>query len=86
MKGSDVTDQVRYRDFFDWFRARIQNNNDTILLEKVKNGWQEERIELHFSQLKECECQYLVKYVDAMKKNNELWVIIPYRVDRIDCS
>ena len=77
MKGNYRIEEVKYRDFYDWFKARDQNSSEPVLLEKVKNGWNAEKVEMRFSQLKDCDCEYLMKYVDVMKKNNELWVIIP---------
>ena len=52
----------------------------------VKNGLDVEGIESRFTQLKECNNEHLVKYIDAVKKDDELWVVIPSRVDRIDCD
>jgi len=43
-------------------------------------------IESRFPQLKECDNEHLVRYIDAVKKDEELWVVIPWRVDRIDCN
>lgn len=70
----------------DWYEARDQSTNKTIALARVKKKKNAKRIELCFSQLKEYDCMYLARYVDAVKKNDELWVLIPYRVDRIDCK
>ena len=51
---------------------------------KVKDGLDVKGIESHFPQLKECSNEHLVRYIDVVKKDEELWVVIPSRVDRID--
>ena len=51
-----------------------------------KNGLDVKGIESCFPQLKECNNEHLVRYIDAVKKNDKLWVVIPSRVDRIDCN
>ena len=53
---------------------------------RVKNRLNGKRIESRFPQLKECNNEHLVKYIDIVKKDDELWVVIPSRVDRIDCN
>ena len=53
---------------------------------RVKSGLDAERIESLFPELKECDNEHLVRYIDAVKKDDELWVVIPSRVDRIDCD
>ncbi len=53
---------------------------------RVKNGLDVKGIESRFPQLKDCSNEYLVKYIDAVKKDDELWVVIPSRVDRLDCN
>ena len=53
---------------------------------RVKNGLDVKRIESRFPQLKECNNEHLVRYIDIVKKDDELWVAIPSRVDRIDCN
>ena len=53
---------------------------------RVKSGLDLEGIESRFPQLKDCSNEHLVKYIDAVKKDDELWVVIPSRVDRIDCN
>ena len=52
---------------------------------RVKNGLDTKRIESRFPQLKECDNEHLVKYIDVVKKDEELWVVIPSNVDRIGC-
>ena len=53
---------------------------------RVKNGLDVKGIESRFPQLKECRNEHLVKYIDIVQKDDELWVVIPSRVDRIDCN
>ena len=53
---------------------------------RVKNGLDGKRFESHFTQLEECSDEHLVRYIDVVKKDEELWVVIPSRVDRIDCN
>ena len=52
----------------------------------MKNGLDGKEIESYFPQLKECKNEHLVRYIDVVKKDDELWVVIPSRVDRIDCD
>ena len=51
---------------------------------RVKNGLDVKRIESRFTRLKECSNKHLVRYIDIVKKDDELWVVIPSRVDRLD--
>ena len=53
---------------------------------RVKNGLDVEGIESRFTQLKECSNEHLMRYIDVVKKDEELWVVIAWRVDRIDCN
>ena len=53
---------------------------------RVKNGLDVKGIESRFPQLKECSSEHLMRYIDVVKKDDELWVVIPSRVDRIDCD
>ena len=53
---------------------------------RVKSGLDAERIESLFPELKECDNEHLVRYIDIVKKDDELWVVIPWRVDRIECN
>ncbi|KAK8831388.1 hypothetical protein WA577_001581, partial [Blastocystis sp. JDR] len=43
---------------------------------RVKNGLDVEGIESRFTQLKECSNEHLVKYIDAVKKDDELWIVM----------
>ena len=53
---------------------------------RVKNGLDVRGIELRLPQLLKCNNEHLVRYIDVVKKDDELWVVIPWRVDRIDCN
>ena len=53
---------------------------------RVKNGLDVKGIETRFPQLNERNNEHLVRYLDIVKQDDELWVVIPSRVDRIDCN
>ena len=53
---------------------------------RVKNGLDVKGIEARFTQLKGCSDEHLVRYIDVVKKDDELWVVIPSRVVVIDCN
>ena len=84
MKGMRVTDGLKYREWFDEYKARNRNTKEIVLMARVKNGLDVKGIESRFTQLKECSDEHLVRYIDIVKKDDELWVVIPSRVDRID--
>ena len=86
MKGLKQIKGMKHREWFEEYKARHRNTNEIILMAKVKNGLDVKRIESRFPQLKECNNEHLVRYIDAVKKDDELWVVIPWRVDRIDCD
>ena len=86
MKGIRVTEGMNHREWFDEFKARNRNTNEIVLMARVKNGLKVKRIESRFTQLKECSNEHLMRYIDIVKKEDELWVVIPSRVDRIDCD
>ena len=86
MKGITQTERMKHRDFFDQFKARNQNTNEIVLMAKVKNGLDVKGIESRFPQLKECSNEHLMRYIDVVKKDEGLWVVIPWRVDRIGCD
>ena len=77
---------MKHREWFDEYKARNRNTNESVLMARVKNGLDVKRIESRFTQLKECDNEHLVRYIDAVKQDDELWVVIPSRVDRIDCN
>ena len=76
---------MKHREFFDAYKARNRTTNEIVLMARVKNGLDVKRIESRFPQLKECSDEHLVRYIDIVKKDDELWVVLPSRVDRIDC-
>ena len=80
------TDGLKHRQFFDEYKARDRNTHEIVLMARVKNGLDVKGIESRFPQLKECDHEHLVRYIDVVKKDDELWVVIPSRVDRIDCN
>ena len=80
------TEGMKHREFFDEYKARSRTTNEIVLMARVKNGLDGKRIESRFQQLKEYSNEHLVRYIDIVKKDNELWVVIPFRVDRIDCN
>ena len=86
MKGMKQTEGMNHREWFDEFKARNRNTNEIVLMARVKNGLKVKRIESRFTQLKECINEHLMRYIDIVKKEDELWVVIPWRVDRIDCN
>ena len=84
MKGITQTEGMKRREFFDQFKARNQNTNEIVLMARMKNGLDVKGIESRFTRLKECNNEHLVRYIDVVKTDDELWVVIPSRVDRID--
>ena len=86
MKGMKQTEGLKHREWFDEFKARNRNTNETVLMARVKNGLDVKGIESRFTQLKECDNEHLVRYIDAVKKDDELWVVIPSTVDGVDCD
>ena len=75
------TEGLKHREWFDEFKARNRTTNEIVLMARVKNGLDGKRIESHFPQLKECRNEHLVRYIDVVKQDEELWVVIPSRVD-----
>ena len=86
MKGMKQTEGLKHREWFDEYKARSQTTNEVVLMARVKNGLDVKRIESRFPQLKEYSNEHLVRYIDIVKKDDELWVVIPSRVDRLDCN
>ena len=86
MKGMKQTEGLKHREWFDEYKARNRITNEIVLMARVKNELDVEGIESRFPQLKECSNEHLVMYIDVVKKDNELWVVIPSSVDRIDCN
>ena len=86
MKGMKQTEGMKHREWFDEYKALNRNTNEIVLMAKVKNGLDVKGIESRFPQLKECNNEHLMRYIDVVKKNNELWVVLPSRVVVIDCN
>ena len=86
MKGMKETEGMKHREWFDEYKARSRTTNEIVLMARVKNGLDGKGIESQFRHLKECNNEHLVRYIDVVKKDDELWVVIPFRVDRIDCN
>ena len=86
MKGMKQTKGMKHREWFDEYKARSRNTKEIVMMARVKNGLDVKRIESRFPQLKECDNEHLVRYIDIVKKDDELWVMIPWRVDRIGCN
>ena len=84
MKGMKQTEGLKHREWFDEYKARNRTTNEIVLMARVRNGLDVKGIESRFPQLKECNNEHLVRYIDIMRKDEELWVVIPWRVDRID--
>ena len=80
------TEGMKHREWFDEYRARSQTTDEIVLMARVKNGLDVKEIESRFPQLKECGNEHLMRYIDVVKRDDELWVVIPSRVDRIDCN
>ena len=80
------TEGMKRREWFDEYKARDRNTKEIVLMARVKNGLDVKGIESRFPQLKECRNEHLMRYIDIVKKDDELWVVIPSRVDRIDCN
>ena len=81
MKGMKQTEGMKHREWFDEYKARSQTTNEIVLMAKVKNGLDVKGIESRFSQLKDCNNEHLVRYIEVVKQDDELWVVIPSRVD-----
>ena len=72
---------MKHREWFDEYKARNRNTNEIVLMARVKNGLDVKGIESRFPQLKGCDNEHLVRYIDVVKQNEELWVVIPSRVN-----
>ena len=81
MKGMKQTEGMKHREWFDEYKARNRSTNEIVLMARVKNGLDVKGIESRFSQLKDCNNEHLVRYIDVVKQDDELWVVIPSRVD-----
>ena len=86
MKGMKQTEGLNHREWFDEYKARNRNTKEIVLMARVKNGLDGKGIESQFRHLKECNNEHIVRYIYVVKNDDELWVVIPSRVDRIDCD
>ena len=77
MNGMKQTEGMKHREWFDEYKARNRTMNEIVLMARVKNGLDVNRIESRFTQLKECGNEHLMRYIDVVKKDDELWVVIP---------
>ena len=77
---------MKHREFFDEYKARNRTTREIVLMARAKNGLDGKGIASRFPQLKGCSNKHLVRYLDIVKRDEELWVVIPSRVDRIDCN
>ena len=84
MKGRRITDGLNYGEHFVEYKGCNRNSNEEFMLVRMKNPVDDDRIISCFEALKECNCDYPVRYIDLVKKNNELWVFIASMSDRID--
>lgn len=55
---------MRSREYSDEYRAVDQKTGDPVMMMKVKEVLNVERIESSFESLKECDSEYLLKYLD----------------------
>ena len=69
---------MKHREFFDAYKARNRTANEIVLMTRVKNGLDVKRIESRFTQLKKRSNEHHVRYIDAVKQDDELWVVIPF--------
>ena len=83
-RGIRITDGLNCRQHFVEYKGCNRNSNEEFMLVRMKNPVDDDRIISCFEALKECNCDYLVRYIDLVKKNNELWVFIASMSDRID--
>ena len=77
---------MKCRKGMDRIKARNPKNNETMMLVKVKNAISMKRVESQLDVLKGCECNFLMRYIDAVKKDGELWVIVVEEADGIGCN
>ena len=80
-EGYKSNEVMKHRELFDEYKARRQNTNELVLMARMKNGLDMQSIESRFSQLKECDCEFLVRYLDLVKKDDALWVVIPVMIN-----
>ena len=72
MKSMKQTEGMKHREWFDEYRARSRTTNEIVLMARMKNGLDVKGIESRFPQLKECRNEHLMRYIDIVKKDDEL--------------
>ncbi|KAM7455485.1 hypothetical protein BLSTO_03759 [Blastocystis sp. subtype 1] len=77
----ELLEKRKEGEWFDEYKARNRTTNEIVLMARVKNGLDGKRIESRFPQLKECSDEHLVRYIDAVKKDEELWIVM----ENCDC-
>ncbi|KAM7454252.1 hypothetical protein BLSTO_04991 [Blastocystis sp. subtype 1] len=77
----ELLEKRNEREFYDEYKARNRNTHEIVLMTRVKNGLDVKGIESRFPQLKECDNEHLVRYIDAVKKDDELWIVM----ENCDC-
>ena len=80
------TEGLIHSEWFDEYKARNRNTKEIVLMARVKNGLDVKGIESRFTQLKECDSEHLMRYIDVVKKDDVLWVVLPSRIDKLDCT
>ena len=85
-KGMKETEGLIHSEWFDEYKARNRNTKEIVLMARVKNGLDVKGIESRFTQLKECDSEHLMRYIDVVKKDDVLWVVLPSRIDKLDCN
>ena len=80
-EGYKSNEVMKHRELFDEYKSCRQNTNELVLMARMKNGLDVKSIESHVSQLKECDCEFLVRYLDLVKKDDALWVVIPVMIN-----
>ena len=86
MKSMEEGEGMNHREWLDEYKARNRTTYEIVLMARVKNGLKVKTIESRFPQLKECSNEHLMRYIDVVKKDDELWVVIHWRVDGVDCN
>ena len=86
MKSMEEGEGMNHREWLDEYKARNRTTNEKVLMARVKNGLDVKGIESRFTRLKECSNEHLMRYIDIVKKDEELWVVIPSRIDKLDCN
>ena len=80
------TEGLIHSEWFDEYKARNRNTKEIVLMARVKNGLDVKGIESRFTQLKECDSEHLMRYIDVVKKDDVLWVVLSSRIDKLDCD